>query len=160
ASFSAQRQFVANASHELRTPLARQRVLSQVALTDPDATTETLRAAHERVLAAGAQQEQLIEALLTLARVQAALGTRGPFDLDEIAGQVVRAWRREAEQQDLDGHAALSAAPAAGDPRLAERLAANLVDNALNHNMARGHIDAATETQDGKAVLTVVNSGP
>ena len=81
ASFSAQRQFVANASHELRTPLARQRILSQVALADPDATAETLRAAHERVLAAGAQQEQLIEALLTLARGQAGLGTREPFDL-------------------------------------------------------------------------------
>jgi len=160
ASFSAQRQFVANASHELRTPLARQRILSQVALADPDATAETLRAAHERVLAAGAQQEQLIEALLTLARGQAGLGTWEPFDLAGLAGQVLRARRPEAELRDLDVHAALSAAPAAGDPRLAERLAANLVDNALNHNVAHGHIDVATETRDGRAVLTVVNSGP
>src|SRR5262249_3045523 len=80
ASFGAQRQFVANASHELRPPLARQRILSQVALADPDATAQTLRAAHERVLAAGAQQEQLIEALLTLARGQAGLGAREPFN--------------------------------------------------------------------------------
>src|SRR5262249_16667321 len=160
ASFGAQRQFVANASHELRTPLARQRVLSQVALADPDATAETLRAAHERVLAAGAQQEQLIEALLTLARGQAGLGTREPFDLAEIAGQVLRARRPEAELQGLDVRAALSAAPAAGDPRLAERLAANLVDNPPNHNHAPRHRDVATKTRDGKAVLTVVNSGP
>jgi len=118
ASFSAQRQFVANASHELRTPLARQRVLSQVALADPDATVEALRAAHERVLAAGAEQEQLIEALLTLARGQAGLGAREPFDLAELTGQVLRARRPEAELRDLDLHAALSAAPAAGDPRL------------------------------------------
>ena len=160
ASFSAQRQFVANASHELRTPLARQRVLSQVALADPDATAEALRAAHERVLAAGAEQEQLIEALLTLARGQAGLGAREPFDLAELTGQVLRARRPEAELRDLDLRVALSAAPAAGDPRLAERLAANLVDNALNHNAAHGHIDVATQTRDGKAVLTVVNSGP
>ena len=160
ASFSAQRQFVANASHELRTPLARQRILSQVALADPDATVEVLRAAHERVLAAGAEQEQLIEALLTLARGQAGLSTREPFDLAELAGQVLRARRPEAELRGLDMHAALSAAPAAGDPRLAERLAANLVDNALNHNLAHGHADIATMTRDGMAVLTVVNSGP
>ena len=160
ASFGAQRQFVANASHELRTPLARQRVLSQVALADPDATAETLRAAHERVLAAGAEQEQLIEALLTLARGQAGLGTREPFDLAGIVGQVLRARRPEAELRGLDVHAALSAAAAAGDPRLAERLAANLVDNALNHNVSHGHVDVATQTRDGKAVLTVVNSGP
>ena len=81
ASFRAQRQFIANASHELRTPLARQRAISQVALADPGATIETLRTAHERVLAAGAQQQQLIEALLTLARGQAGLDKPEPFDL-------------------------------------------------------------------------------
>ena len=45
ASFHSQRQFVANASHELRTPLARQRTLAQVALADPEASAESLRAA-------------------------------------------------------------------------------------------------------------------
>jgi signal transduction histidine kinase len=160
ASFNAQRQFVANASHELRTPLARQRVISQVALADPDATADTLRAAHERVLASGAQQERIIEALLTLARGQAGLGTREPFDLAEVAGQVLRARRPEAALRGLDLHETLSAAPASGDPRLAERLVANLVDNALNHNVAHGHADVATETRNGQAVVTVVNTGP
>ena len=61
ASFRSQRQFVANASHELRTPLARQRTLIQVALADPDANTETLRTTSQRVLAAGREQEQLLE---------------------------------------------------------------------------------------------------
>jgi len=160
ASFDAQRQFVANASHELRTPLARQRVISQVALADPDATADTLRAAHERVLVSGAQQERIIEALLTLARGQAGLGTREPFDLAEVTGQVLRARRPEAAVRDLDLHEALSAAPASGDPRLAERLVANLVDNALNHNVAHGHADVVTETRNGQAAVTVVNTGP
>jgi signal transduction histidine kinase len=160
ASFDAQRQFVANASHELRTPLARQRVISQVALADPDATAETLRAAHERVLASGAQQERIIEALLTLARGQAGLGTREPFDLAEVAGQVLRARHPEAALRGLDLHEALSAAPASGNPRLAERLVANLVDNALIHNVAHGHADVVTETRNGQAAVTVVNSGP
>ncbi|GAA3599261.1 hypothetical protein GCM10022419_098710 [Nonomuraea rosea] len=74
ASFQAQRQFVANASHELRTPLTRQRALGQVALSDPMASTQSLREAHEQILATGAHQERLIEALLTLSRGHA--GTR------------------------------------------------------------------------------------
>ena len=67
ASFQSQRQFVANASHELRTPLARLKTLVQVALADPNANSESLRAAHERVLASEQQLEGLIEALLDLA---------------------------------------------------------------------------------------------
>jgi signal transduction histidine kinase len=64
ASFAAQRQFVGNASHELRTPLALQRTLVQVALADPDGDFESLRAACQRVLASGAHQERILEALL------------------------------------------------------------------------------------------------
>jgi signal transduction histidine kinase len=91
ASFRAQRQFIANASHELRTPLARQRVISQVALADPGATIETLSTAHERVLASGAEQQQILDALLTLARGQAGLDKREPFDLAAVTGQVLAA---------------------------------------------------------------------
>jgi len=67
-SFTAQRQFVADASHELRTPLARQRNLVEVALADPDRNAGSLEAACRRVLAAGQHQERLIEGLLTLAQ--------------------------------------------------------------------------------------------
>jgi signal transduction histidine kinase len=160
ASFRAQRQFIANASHELRTPLARQRVISQVALADPGATIETLRAAHERVLASGAQQQQLIDALLTLARGQADLDKREPFDLAAVAGQVLAARRSEAEHRNLTLHAALDPASAAGSPRLAERLTANLVDNALRHNVPGGRVDVSTRTAQSSAVLSVANTGP
>ena len=95
AAFDAQRQFVANASHELRTPLARQRTLIEVALADPQrSTVASLRAACERVLAAGEQQERLIEALLTLARSQRGLHARAPVDL--AAHHRATCWRRAA----------------------------------------------------------------
>ena len=160
ASFRAQRQFIANASHELRTPLARQRVISQVALADPGATIETLAAAHERVLASGVQQEQLIEALLTLARGQAGLDKPESFDLAAVTRQVVAARQSEAEHRNLTLHAVLGPAPAMGSPRLTERLAANLVDNALRHNVARGRVAVTTVTRDSRAVLSVANTGP
>jgi signal transduction histidine kinase len=160
AAFTAQRQFVANAAHELRTPLARQRVIGQVALTDPAATAETLRAAHERVLAAGAQQQQLIDALLTLARGQAGPDEHEPFDLADLAGAVLKDRQSEARLRDVTVHAALGPAPARGSPGLAERLTANLIDNALRHNFPGGRVEVITGTRDYRPVLSVANSGP
>ena len=160
AAFTAQRQFIANAAHELRTPLARQRVISQVALADPGASTESLRAAHERVLASGAQQQHLIDALLTLARGQAGLDKRDPFDLAGLVCKVLADRQPEAQRQDLTLHAALSPAPTAGNPRLAEHLAANLIDNAMRHNLPGGHVEVSSQTRGSRAVLTVANTGP
>ena len=54
----------------------------------------------------------------------------------------------------------LGPAPTAGDPRLAERLAANLVSNAIRHNVPGGWVSASTRLTAGRAVLTVANSGP
>jgi signal transduction histidine kinase len=159
-SFQSQHQFIANASHELRTPLARQRTLAQVALDDPDATIESLRAAHERVLAAGTQQERLIAALLTLARGQAGIEVQEPFDLAELVSQAVEARESEAARRSLAIRTALAPALTAGDPRLAERLVANLVDNALRHNVPGGVVEVCTRALDGRAVLSVANTGP
>ncbi len=89
SSFEAQRRFVANASHELRTPLAGQRTLLQVALADPDATAESLRAACEEALALGERQERLIDGLLTLASSERGIERREPLDLAEIAERVL-----------------------------------------------------------------------
>jgi signal transduction histidine kinase len=160
AAFNAQRQFIANAAHELRTPLARQRVISQVALADPGATLESMRTAHERVLASGAQQQQLIDALLTLARGQAGLGEREPFDLADLVGQILAARQPEASQRNVTLQTTLSPAPAVGSPQLAGRLVGNLIDNALRHNLPGGRVEVATGYRDSHAFLTVANTGP
>jgi signal transduction histidine kinase len=160
SSFDAQRQFVANASHELRTPLTLQRALVEVALTDPNATAETLREACERVVAAGEQQERLIEALLTLSRSQRGLDHHEPFDLAAVAAEALVARRPEAERQQIQIDTALDPAPTSGDPALGERLVANLVDNALRHNIRAGRIEVATGAKAGRAVISIANSGP
>jgi signal transduction histidine kinase len=160
ASFQSQRRFVANASHELRSPLARQRTLAQVAISDPDASVESLRAAHERVLASGAQQERLIDALITLTRGEAGLDRREPFDLATVTAPLVDARRPQADLHGLDMRATLDPAPVEGDPRLVERLLENLLDNALRHNAPEGHVEVTTTTGGDHTVLSVTNSGP
>lgn len=160
SSLVAQRRFVANASHELRTPLARQRAIGQVALADPEADVQTLRAAHERVLAAGAQQERLITGLLALARGQAGVDHTERLDLGQVAGRVLASRQPESELRGLITDVELADAPVSADPRLVESLVGNLVDNALRHNVPGGWVAVTTGQREGRAVLSVANSGP
>ncbi|MGH2832619.1 MAG: sensor histidine kinase, partial [Solirubrobacteraceae bacterium] len=160
ASFQSQRQFVANASHELRTPLARLKTLAQVALADPNASVDSLRAAHERVLASEQQLEDLIEALLSLAGSERGLYHREPVELAALTGDVLAARRAEIERCGLQLHATLDPATTEGSPQLLERLAVNLIDNAIRHNTVGGRIDISTAATAGAAVLSVANDGP
>jgi signal transduction histidine kinase len=160
AAFEAQRQFVANASHELRAPLTRQRALIQVALGDPDADCASLRTAHERVLASEQHLEQMIDGLLALTRGQAGLEHREHLDLAALASKALLARETDAAGHDRDVRATLAPAATAGDPRLVERLIANLLDNAIRHNVPEGHVEIATGTRHQHAFLTVINSGP
>jgi len=160
ASFDAQRQFVANASHELRTPLARSRTLLEVALRDPAADAASLRAACRRVLAAGEEQERMLEALLTLARGQRGLDRREPLDLAAITRDVLAARGAEVAARGLRMAVTLAPALMAGDRALAERAVANLTDNALRHNTPDGTVWVTVAAEAGQAVLTVANTGP
>ncbi|OHV37769.1 two-component sensor histidine kinase [Pseudofrankia sp. EUN1h] len=159
AAFASQRRFVANASHELRTPLTAQRAVLQVALADPDTTVDSLRVACGEVLELGATQERLIEALLTLASGEQGVDRREPFDLADIARQVL-SYRPSHRPADVAVDSTLDAAPASGDPRLVESLVANLVDNALRYNVAGGRVEVTTSATSSGARLSVRNSGP
>lgn len=159
ASFSAQRRFVANAAHELRTPLTVERTLLQVALADPNATASSLRATCGEVLASGREQEQLIDALLTLATSERGLETRQPVDLAVAAGAVLESMRSEADRLGLELIVALGTSGTSGDPTLIERLIVNLIDNAIHYNVPGGRVQVRTATVEGGAVLSVTNTG-
>jgi signal transduction histidine kinase len=160
ASFEAQRRFAANASHELRTPLTRERALLQVTLADPAATTATWQAVSRELLASNAEQERLIEALLTLAETEGGLGQREPVDLAAIASEALAAARPGISRLCLRVHTVIEPAVLDGDPLLVQRLAGNLIDNAVRHNIDGGDVQIITTTSGARAVLSVTNSGP
>jgi signal transduction histidine kinase len=156
SAFTAQRQFAANVSHELRTPLTFERTLLEVALADPHANVDTLRAACERVLANSEHQERLIEALLVMSRSQRGLDRAEPVDLALVVSRALGG----IDASGLTIESTLHPAWIEGDPRLLERLAANLIGNAVLHNRPGGWLRVNTSAADGWATLAVANSGP
>jgi signal transduction histidine kinase len=160
ASFEAQRRFAANASHELRTPLTRERTLLQVTLADPASTTGTWQAVSRELLASNTEQERLIEALLTLAETEGGLGQREPVDLAAITSAALAAAQPGITRLALHVHPVIEPAVLDGDPLLVQRLAGNLIDNAVRHNIDGGDVQVTTTTSGARAVLSVSNSGP
>ncbi len=91
-----------------------------------------------------------------LSRSQRGLDHRETFDLAAVAAQTL-------ERVDANGltiERSLAPALTDGDRDLIERLAANLLNNAVQHNHDAGRIDVTTSTTNGHAILRVTNTGP
>lgn len=157
-AFAGERRLVATMSHELRTPLANQQVVLDVALSDPAASPAELREAAEVALDQNRRAARTIDALLTLARVQsgAQAPEHAPVDLDAIVSGVVS----ELRSDDLAWHTELASVVVPGDAHLLERAVANLVQNAVEHNVAGGRVDVRLFGGRDTARLVVENSGP
>lgn len=160
ATFNAQRQFVANASHELRTPLSVIRTELDVTLADPGADADELRRMAGVVRNATLRAGQLVEALLLLARTDGqGLGILDRVDLAQVVDAAWRPIRADAEDRHLRPAFHTRPAPAVGEPALLERVAGNLLENAVRHNVDGGWVDVRTGATPGWATLRVSSSG-
>ncbi|MBO7938506.1 sensor histidine kinase [Streptomyces antibioticus] len=159
-AFTAQQRFVGNASHELRTPLAINRTLLEVHLSDPGAPVE-LQQLGKTLLATNERSEQLVEGLLLLARSDNQIVERKPVDLAEVAGQAVDQVHGEAEAKGVTIRGEQKPAVVQGNGVLLERIALNLVQNAVRYNVPEdGWVEVTTDVEHGQAVLVVSNTGP
>ncbi len=159
-AFTAQQRFVGNASHELRTPLAINRTLLEVHLSDPNAPVE-LQQLGKTLLATNERSEQLVEGLLLLARSDNQIVERKPVDLAEVASQAIDQVHGEAEAKGVVIRGEQKPAVVQGNGVLLERIALNLVQNAVRYNIPEGGwVEVTTEVQHGQAVLVVSNTGP
>ena len=159
AAFASQRRFVANASHELRTPLTEMRTLIDVTTARPAASAAQLEPVLAAIGAAVDRSEELIEALLTLARSDRGPGPAELVDLPTAVEDAIDLIAPAAAARQIRIDTALQNAQVTGDRVLLERLVSNLIDNAVKHNVTGGWVLASTRTDAGTAELTVANGG-
>jgi two-component system sensor histidine kinase VanS len=158
ATVEEERRFAANASHELRTPHAIIRTMVEVAQADPDG-----RDVDEVLRRVGATNERAIattEALLALARV----GRGGALeattvDLAALVAKAIEDERTDASARGIRFTTPLEPATVTGDRTLLERLTANLVHNAVVHNVDGGWVRVEV-TPGARVELVVANGGP
>jgi signal transduction histidine kinase len=162
-AFESQKRFVANASHELRTPLAVMRTEIDVTLSDDEADVAEYRRMAKVVRNASERANGLVDALLVLARSEAQSGRRlvrkVPADLATSVFTAMSAVKAEANRLKLDVTTDLEPAPVVGDPSLLDRLAGNLIENAIRYNHLHGKLWVRTHTEGGRVKLVVGNTG-
>jgi signal transduction histidine kinase len=162
-TFETQKRFVANASHELRTPLAVMRTEIDVTLADAEADIVEYRRMAKVVRDGSERANALVDALLVLARSEAQAGRRlsrkVPADLTTGVAAAISATQREAKRISLTVTTDLQPAPVVGDPGLLDRLAGNLIENAVRYNHLHGAIEVSTGGDDTHSWLIVRNTG-
>jgi two-component system, OmpR family, sensor kinase len=147
------RRFIQDASHELRTPLVTIRGFSELYRHGGISKKEDVDAAMGRIEGEAKRMSQLVEDLLTLARLdeQRPLDHE-PVDLLMLANDVVLDARvnapdREVRLEGLDGGRA-GTAPTSGDEGRLRQVVANLVTNALRYTPEGTPLEIAVGTVD------------
>jgi two-component system sensor histidine kinase VanS len=141
----------------LRTPLAITQTLLDVARHDPDRDLDQLL---DRLYVVNARAIDLTEALLLLSRADRRSFTREAVDLSLVAEEATESLLPLAEAHGVTIETSGDAAPAVGSPALLLQLTANLVHNAIVHNLpAHGTVCVTTSAHGKSVTLTVENTG-
>ncbi len=157
AHVAEQQRFAANASHELRTPLAITQTLLDVARNDPERDTDELI---DRLHAVNTRAIELTEALLMLSRADRRTFARDRVDLSLVAEEAAETLLPIAERRGVTVETSGDVASTVGSHTLLLQLSANLVHNAIVHNLPEGGtVWVTTRATPRRVVLTVENTG-
>jgi two-component system, OmpR family, sensor histidine kinase VanS len=157
AHVSEQQRFAANASHELRTPLAITQTLLDVARNDPNRDSGEL---DDRLRAVNTRAIDLTEALLLLSRADQRSFVPEHVDLSLIAEEAAETLLPLAEERGVTIETSGDTTPTIGSPALLLQMTANLVHNAIVHNLPdQGTLRVTTSVYPKSVLLTVENTG-
>jgi signal transduction histidine kinase len=158
---SEQAAFSYTVTHDLRAPIRVVEGFARILKEDYGRALDRIGNDHlDRVLAAAARMNSMIDALLTLANLSAQPLSRQPVNLSQLAGFVIDDLRRSAPERQVQVEIAPGMV-ADGDPTLLRLVLENLLGNAWKYSartpQARLQFDC--QTQGGRQVFNVADNG-
>lgn len=178
SSFNAQakseakmRRFVGDASHELRTPLVSIRGYSELYRQGALPNDDAVATAMGRIESESKRMGQLVEDLLTLARIDERRESKlAPFDLFHLAVDAsndayATSPDREVSLVGLTDDVAPTSAPVIGDESRMRQVVANLLTNAMRYTPAGTPLEIAVGVREDVpgyplSVIEVRDHGP
>ncbi|MDB5476127.1 MAG: two-component sensor histidine kinase [Phenylobacterium sp.] len=158
-SLQNERRFLDDAAHQLRTPLAAVKLQAQLIGGEGDAAERQLMTS--QLVESVDRASALTDSLLTLARLEArrAVGAAaGDLRAETVAAlaDLAPVAARRAVELSFEGAGTYPG----GDPVLLRLIAANLVENAINHAPEGSEVAVRLSTAQGAHRLSVTDAGP
>ena len=158
----AERRFVSNASHELRTPIAAVATNLDAPLSQGRFPAD-VEPAIRRALAANRRGSDLVQALLTLSRIQS-----GVIDTEDVTALQLADFiddeLAEVEEQADKRNILVTTRDVASDVQvqasksLMDLAIGNLLRNAIMHNISSGTLDITARQEHCAIIVTITNS--
>jgi two-component system OmpR family sensor kinase len=158
------RELIANVSHDLRTPLASlQGYLDTLLLKEGRLSPEEQRQFVEIASKHSERLGRLVDELFELAKLDSQVTPIRvePFSMAELVQDVVMKFQLRARQVHvlLDAEVSPGLPLVSGDIALMERVLENLIDNAIRHTPAGGHVSVSIVAESGKLTVRVSDTG-
>jgi len=148
-------------SHDLRAPIRVVEGFGRILKEDYGPALDRVGRDHiDRVMAAAARMNHMIDALLSLSRLSSQPLVRQPVNLTQLAGFVVDELRRSMPERQVSVHIAAGMV-AQGDPTLLRMALENLLGNAWKYSakVAQAVVRFEPELQDGRPGFVVSDNG-
>jgi signal transduction histidine kinase len=158
---SEQAAFSYTVTHDLRAPIRVVEGFARILKEDYGRVLDRIGNDHlDRVLAAAARMNSMIDALLTLANLSAQPLSRQPVNLSQLAGFVIDDLRRGTPERQVEVEIAPGMV-ADGDPTLLRLVLENLLGNAWKYSARnpQARLQFQSTVQDGRPVFHVVDNG-
>jgi signal transduction histidine kinase len=156
-----QASFSYTVSHDLRAPIRVVEGFTRIVKEDYGPQLDRIANDHlDRVLGAAARMNQMIDAMLTLARLSSQPLTRQPVNLSQLAGYVMDDLKRATPGREVS--VTIDAGmQTQGDPTLMRLVLENLLGNAWKYSARRAQtrIEFGREEIDGRSVYVVRDNG-